>query len=103
MRAGLQLRRARRVARIVDRNRQGRMMRAVQLINRLESSAGSSYAVARLAKWLSDKGHDSRVLTGGAGVLRSLAEYRRLAREPVVLHCHGAWRPTDLFPLAVGR
>src|SRR3970040_655460 len=101
-------------------------MRVVQIINRIQSSAGSSYAVTRLAHWLSANGHDSEVLSvapapakweGGArlrlddrafargtglgfGLLR---ECRKLADEAVILHNHGAWRLTNLFPLGVGR
>ncbi len=101
-------------------------MHVVQIINRIQSSAGSSYAVTRLAHWLSARGHDSEVLSvapapaqwqGGArlrlddsrfarttglgfGLLR---ECRRLADQAVVLHNHGVWRLTNLFPLGVGR
>jgi glycosyltransferase involved in cell wall biosynthesis len=79
-------------------------VRVTQIIQRVQSSAGSSYSLTRLAAWLAAKGHESDVLSaaGGAG-LAALAEYRRRARAAGVLHGHGAWRPTDLFPLAVGR
>jgi glycosyltransferase involved in cell wall biosynthesis len=102
-------------------------MRICQVIHGIhDSSAGPSYSVAGLAHALAAQGHDSEILSlgappvewNGAARLRLhdeafahatglafglIRECRRRALRGDVLHNHGVWRPTNLFPLAVAR
>jgi len=98
-------------------------MRVVQIINSIRNpSAGPTHYVARLADELQKRGDNSLILTIGErppdwaytapleahskllersiGVsLALLDKVRCQARLPSVLHGHGIWRATNLFPL----
>lgn len=102
-------------------------MRVVQVIQGISnSSAGSTYFVGKLADELRRMGDDSSILTLGSpprdwpyqapltvhskilerqlGVsLSLLQDVRRQASLPGILHGHGVWRATNLFPLLLNE
>lgn len=102
-------------------------MRSIQIIQGVRNtSSGPTYTVGRLANELCMLGEDSSVLTLGThpshwphiaplrihsgrlerktGVSPALMnEIRRLSKTSVILHGHGIWRITNLFPLLVNR
>lgn len=102
-------------------------MRIEQIIQGVHNpSAGPTYSVARLADELHNLGHASSVLTLGIppsswphvaplhihdgwlerkiGISPTmLGDIRSLSTEPCILHGHGVWRLSNLFPLFIAK
>jgi glycosyltransferase involved in cell wall biosynthesis len=102
-------------------------MRITQVIHGVHNtSAGSHYSVTQLAHSLAAHGHACEVLSPGPAPARwdgtarltlydtpfvrntglafgLIGECRRRAGQRVILHNHGVWRLTNLFPLAVPK
>lgn len=98
-------------------------MKISQIIQGIHNpSAGTTYSVAKLADELHKLGEDIAVLTLGqaprewpyetplkihGGIIERktgvsfplLQEIRKLSKKPCILHGHGIWRLTNLFPL----
>lgn len=102
-------------------------MKITQIIQGVYNpSAGPSYSVSKLADQLFEAGEDSSVLTLGkppaewpyeasldihdgwlertTGVSLSMTrKARAIARLPGIIHSHGIWRASNLFPLVAPR